>query len=558
MTNSENSEKKAGLFFLDQHGCAKNQVDGELIITRLLNLGWKQTFQPEEASLIIVNSCGFIQSAKEESIDAVCQARSLYPDAKILLTGCLAERYAENFKEALPEADGIFGNGDLSKIDQVISDLQEGQRPVQTYKQEGVCSGDRKVLLGYKGSAFVKITEGCSNHCSFCAIPLIRGELRSRPADQIIQEIKDLVSSGVVEINLIGQDLAAYGSGKDDNVFGDGRLALQTSLPQNIDLNSSALDEKSASSHKSGQLSQSGQTTQFDKSSQYSQLCQSGQFSQDASLLDKTNSSQESGLARLLQKISQISGSFVVRLLYIHPDHFNFDIFPAIKADSRILPYFDIPFQSGDDQIIQKMNRRGSSQSYRALVQKIRNELPQAVIRTTFLTGFPGESDKNAENTRSFLSAIQSDWSGCFPYSREEDTPAYSYKNRVSSKIAEKRSQLLQELQSEITHKKLLKKVGKTFGVLVEEVVSDSENSDGEGLAICRAWFQAPEVDGNVVVRYDLQDKAQAQAVKTGAVLNVKIIAVSGVDLDAVFISSNPKYSQSQPSGGLLYAPELL
>ena len=539
MINSENSEKKAGLFFLDQHGCAKNQVDGEIIITRLLNLGWKQTFQPEEASLIIVNSCGFIQSAKKESIEAVYQARSLCPQAKILLTGCLAERYAEDFKKSFPELDGVFGNGDLSKIDQVVSSLQEGQRPVQTYKQEGVCSGDRKVLLGYKGSAFVKITEGCSNHCSFCAIPLIRGELRSRPADQILQEIKELVSSGVVEINLIGQDLAAYGSGKDDNVFGDGRLPLQISLPQNMDSPSLAFEESSSSDT-------------ADSSS-----CQSCQ-------------SQKSGLARLLQKISQIPGNFAVRLLYIHPDHFNFDIFPAIKADSRILPYFDIPFQSGDDDIILKMNRRGSSESYRALIQKIRSQLPEAVIRTTFLTGFPGESDKNAENTLSFLSHIQSDWSGCFPYSREEDTPAYSYKNRVSLKIAEKRALALETLQSEITHKKLLDKVGKTYSVLVEEVVShsdsssssgspaDSEISEGEGLAICRAWFQAPEVDGNVVVRYDLQDQTQVQAVKTGAVLNVKIIAVSGVDLDAVFISSNPKYSQTQSSGGLLYAPELL
>ena len=321
MTNSNQTDAssacqvEAKSFFLDQHGCAKNQVDGELIITRLLNLGWKQVFEPSEASLIIVNSCGFIESAKKESIDAVVHAKSMYPNAKILLSGCLAERYAGDFKEALPEADAIFGNGDLSKLDGVVSNLENGERPVQTYKQEGVCSGDRKVLLGYKGSAFVKITEGCSNHCSFCAIPLIRGELRSRPCTEIIQEIKNLTGAGVIEINLIGQDLAAYGTGVNDNVFGDGRMEL----------------------YGEGTSVASGNSTLPDSSvkSSASEKC-----------------SSKSGLCRLLEKISEIQGNFVVRLLYIHPDHFNSDIFPVIKADSRILPYFDIPFQSGDDQII--------------------------------------------------------------------------------------------------------------------------------------------------------------------------------------------------------------
>lgn len=213
-------------FFIDQHGCAKNQVDGELIISRLLNLGMTQTFDPAEADLIVINSCGFIESAKKESLDAVCVAHRDYPDAKILLCGCLAERYSQQLKESLPEADGIFGNGDLSKLDEIISQLSENKRPVNVYNQEGVCCGDRKVFLGFRGSAFVKITEGCSNHCSFCAIPLIRGELRSRPASEITAEIESLVSQGIVEINLIGQDLAAYGTGENDNVFGTGRFPL--------------------------------------------------------------------------------------------------------------------------------------------------------------------------------------------------------------------------------------------------------------------------------------------------------------------------------------------
>ncbi|MCR4822234.1 MAG: 30S ribosomal protein S12 methylthiotransferase RimO, partial [Treponema sp.] len=169
-------------FFIDQHGCAKNQVDGELIISLLKKKDWKQTFQPEEADLIIINSCGFIESAKSESIDAVMQARESYPKAKILLAGCLAERYAADLKDELLEADGFFGNGRLDQIYKILDPLMNDERPVLVPEQKGVCCGDRDLLLSFPGTAFVKITEGCNNRCSFCAIPIIRGNLRSRKA----------------------------------------------------------------------------------------------------------------------------------------------------------------------------------------------------------------------------------------------------------------------------------------------------------------------------------------------------------------------------------------
>jgi 2-methylthioadenine synthetase len=165
-------------FFIDQHGCAKNQVDGELIISRLTGMGMMQTFNPSEADIIIVNSCGFIESAKKESIDAVIAAKQSYPGAKILLTGCLAERYAGALKESLTEADGFFGNGDIDRIGEIVKPLAEGLRPVLLPEQKGVCCGDRKMILSYRGSAYVKITEGCNNFCSFCAIPHIRGRLQ--------------------------------------------------------------------------------------------------------------------------------------------------------------------------------------------------------------------------------------------------------------------------------------------------------------------------------------------------------------------------------------------
>ncbi len=459
-------------FFLDQHGCAKNQVDGELIISRLSALGMIRTDDASKADLIIINSCGFIESAKKESLDALMDARDAYPKAKILLAGCLAERYAEVFKTELPEADGIFGNGDLSQVDDTVASLFKGERPVVRPPQKGVCCGDRNLLLSFKGSAFVKITEGCDNCCTFCAIPLIRGSLRSRKASEIVDEIKSLVANGIHEINLIGQDLAAYGYGKTDDVFDRGE------------------------NHTDGGMS---------------------------------------FLAELITKISALEGKFWVRLLYIHPDHFNTDILAVMKKDSRFLPYFDIPFQSGDDGIIRLMNRKGSFNSYVNLVHAIREEFPESCIRTTFLTGFPGETEEAAEQTAKFLQTIQSDWSGCFPYSREEGTPAEKMKGRVSRKIAEKRASNLESIQSEITAERLKSRVGKDYDVLIEEIVQNSEDTD-EGLAIGRAWFEAPEVDGNFVVRYDLDDEEAVKAVVPGAVVKVRALASSAVDIDGEYI----------------------
>ncbi len=447
-------------FFLDQHGCAKNQVDGELIYARLEAMGFTPTDDSSQADLIVVNSCGFIESAKQESLSSLMQARSSCKKAKILLTGCLAERYAEIFKTELPEADGILGNGDISRLDKTVLSLFKGERPVEKAEQKGVCCGERTKFLGFPGSTYVKITEGCNNCCSFCAIPLIRGQLRSRKADDIVKEIKLLVDRGMYEINLIGQDLAAFGTG-----------------------------------------------TQDDKS------C---------------------NLASLIEKISLLKGNFVVRLLYIHPDHFDKNILLAMKKDKRFLPYFDIPFQSGSDRIIKSMNRHGTKEKYISLVNDIRSVFPQAAIRTTFLTGFPGETEEDAEETKDFLLKIKSDWSGCFAYSREDDTPAYNFKNRVAHKTALKRSEELCAIQKNITEEKLISRTGQIYDVLVEEIIENKTDTD-EGLAIGRAWFEAPDVDGNVVIRYDLSDQNACSQIVPGKVVKVRVDSSSEFDLDGVF-----------------------
>lgn len=453
-------------FFIDQHGCAKNQTDGELIAGFLKEAGLEYSDQASEADFIIVNSCGFIESAKKESLNAVYSIRQNYPGAKIILAGCLAQRYAQELQESMPELDGIFGNGDLSKIAEYIKNCGKQKLADHTsFEQKGICEGNRPLIFNYKASAYVKITEGCSNNCSFCAIPLIRGAVRSRPVSSIIKEIKALIKKGVYEINLIGQDLAAF----------------------------TCKEEKG------------------------------------------------SGLKYLLSQISILKGDFIVRTLYIHPDHFNTDILELYKKDKRLVPYFDIPFQSGDDQLIRAMNRVGPAKKYVETIRKIRAELPDAVLRTTFLTGFPGETDAAFENTKNFLMEINPVWSGCFPYSREEGTPAWSYKPRVPARIAKERAAELEKLQTGLTIKHLESYVSKEFNVLIEEIIASEE----EGLAIGRAWFQAPEVDGCVVIRYDLDNEKEKSAVKEGNVVKVKCLACTGVDLDCRYLNLVKEFKQA-------------
>ncbi len=448
-------------FYIDLHGCAKNQVDAELITRRLQDKGWHLVTDAEYADLIVVNTCGFIESAKKESLDAVLSARENYPKAKILMAGCLSERYADVFETDLPEVDGIFGNGDLSKIDALVDKISDGNRPVETYEQKGVCDGKRTNLFDFPRVSYIKITEGCDNYCSFCAIPLIRGRLRSRSIESIVNEIKELHEKGFFEFNLLGQDIAAYGS-------------------ENF-------------------------TKAQQKSFDWSEI-------------------GKSPLAELLEKISALQGDFWVRLLYIHPDHFPRDILPIIKNDSRFLHYFDMPFQSGDDQIITAMNRLGSKDIYEKLVNDVRAALPDAAIRTTFLCGFPGETDEAASNTEYFLKTIRPDWSGCFSYSREEGTASYDMKKRVSAKAAKTRVETLQSAQSIITEEKLQAHVGKTYDVIIEELI------DGEAVALGRAWFQAPEVDGACVVRYD-EDFDDVDKIQPGSIVKVQITGVRGVDV---------------------------
>ncbi len=454
-------------FYIDQHGCAKNQVDGEEIAARLEDNGHEYVASAEAADLVIINSCGFIESAKRESIEATIAIKTRWPGKKVLLAGCLAQRYPEALLGDMAEADGIFGNADLSLVADAARKTLGGDREAIVPAQPDAIGGSyysRHRLFDFPGTTYVKATEGCDNCCTYCAIPLIRGRLRSRSVEDIVDECEALIGRGIREINLIGQDLGAYGRDRRS-----GNLAAGVSPAAN-----------------GSALSSSGSRTP--------------------------------GLADLLAALSALEGDFRVRTLYIHPDHFPEGILEVMARDKRILPYFDLPLQHASERVLKAMNRKGSPRVYLDLIAKIRASLDDAMIRSTFLVGFPGETDEDFEELRRFQDEAKLDWLGVFTYSREENTPAYGMKGRVAKKIAEGRKASIETAQEAITGERLQRFIGRTVEVLAEERV------EGETLTLGRAWMQAPDVDGLTVVKGNFEP---------GTTCMARIVGVNGVDLEA-------------------------
>jgi ribosomal protein S12 methylthiotransferase len=402
--------------------------------------GWSAAEDPAAADLIIVNSCGFIERAKQESINAVLSWRKAYPEKKILLAGCLARRYAAELARSLPEADGFFGNADPGRIAASAAALLRSPPPPGP--ENAAARPGSRPLLSPSGSAYVKISEGCDNRCSFCSIPLIRGGLRSRAIPELLAECRELLGRGLRELCLIGQDTGSYGRDRG-----------------------------------------------------------------------------EGGLPELLEALAGLSGDFWVRILYIHPDRFPFPVLDTMRRDSRFLPYFDIPFQHGSDRILAAMNRRGQAETYLALVSRIRESLPDAVIRSTFLLGFPGETGEDFERLLDFQEKARLDWAGCFAYSREEDTPAYAMKGRVAKKTARERKRIVEERQVPISEERMERFVGRGMDALVEEAL-DRE----EGLYLGRLYCQAPEVDGAAII-------SSGRPLEPGAMVRGRVTGRTGFDL---------------------------
>jgi ribosomal protein S12 methylthiotransferase len=414
-------------------GCAKNLVDSEVMLGSLLRDGMQVTQNAQEADVVIVNTCGFIEASKKESIDAILKANELRETGNckaLIMAGCLTQRYPKDLQKELPEVDAIVGLNEVPRIGQIVREIlaKNGHTVPQLF-----WSGPAKYVPDYaaprfrltpKHHAYVKVAEGCNHPCTFCSIPRIRGKHRSRALNDVVAEIRGLVSAGAREINLISQDTTFYGKDLDPQAPGprDGK----------------------------------------------SLLCE------------------------LLREIQQIDGDFWVRLLYTHPYHWNDELIETIATCDKVCRYVDMPLQHINDEMLKQMRRETSGQYIRDLVARIRRGIPGIALRTTFIVGFPGETEKQFEELLQFIAEAKFERLGMFQYSQEDHTPAGTMAAQLSVKEKKKRYQRAMALQQRVSLEVQGGFVGQTIRVLIEE--------EANGGWVGRSHADAPEIDGSVQV----------------------------------------------------------
>lgn len=434
---------KAGIVSL---GCAKNQVDAEMLLFSLKQKGFELVDDPAKADAVIVNTCGFIESAKQESIDEIIELGKLKREGKIkaiIVTGCLAERYQNEITKQLYEVDAAVGIGANSKIADIVLDALGGNKTeLFPSKLELPLEGGR-IQSTPPYTAYLKIAEGCDNRCTYCAIPLIRGGFRSREPENVIEEAKQLAEKGVRELNVIAQDTTRYG----EDLFG------------------------------------------------------------------------KPYLAKLLKELCKIEKLRWIRVLYCYPERVTDELIDVMANEEKIVKYIDLPLQHCNAEILKSMNRRGSRESLTALLNKIRDRIPNVVLRTTFISGFPGETEEQFEELCEFAKEIEFDRLGCFPYSQEEDTPAAAFPNQLDEETKQERADIIMEQQQLIMTRRCEKLVGTTAEVLVEGFDRIAECWYG------RTYADAPEVDGCVFFT------TGGKKPKPGDFVNVKITDYLNVDL---------------------------
>ena len=401
-------------------GCAKNQVDGEVLMASLKNAGFLTVDDAALADIAIVNTCGFIESAKRESIEEILELAALKKEGKIkklVITGCLSERYQKEMHQELPEADAVLGIGANGDIAPLLTKMMEENTYVESFpdKSRMPLCGDRE-LTTPSYFAYVKIAEGCDNRCSYCAIPLIRGGYRSRTMESIEEECKSLVANGAKELVLIAQDTSRYG----------------------IDLY--------------------------------------GEYS----------------LAKLMRRLCRIDGLRWLRVLYCYPDSITDELLDTMAREEKIVKYIDLPLQHASGPILRAMNRRGDRQSLTALMNKIRERVPGVVLRTTLITGFPGETEEDFTELAEFVKDVKFQRLGCFAYSQEEGTPAAELPGQLDEEVKAHRAELIMDRQMEIMERQGMELIGKTLEVLVEGYDRYAECWFG------RSWRDAPDVDGKI------------------------------------------------------------
>ena len=415
-------------------GCAKNLVDSELFLGLCKKYNLEITTDMDEADILTVNTCGFIDSSKLESIDTIFDLQKYSEMGKIIIAmGCLVERYKETLQAEMPFVNYYVPIRDYNKFDEVFKEITSSK---ETYKFNYV----NRVISTGNTSAYLRIGDGCDNKCSYCAIPLIRGPYRSRPLDDIINEAKYLANLGIKEVTIISQDTSKYG----------------------IDL-------------------------------------------------------ENVSLATLLDKLANLNLFKIIRVLYLYPDEITDELIDTFVKHDSIVNYFDIPIQHASFKLLKRMNRRGSKETVKNLVNKIRSKMPDAIIRTTLIVGFPGETYKDHEELKEFISEIKFERLGAFTYSDEEGTKSFEMDKKVSDKTKNKRYNEILEIQNEIATNFNKSRVGKIYEVLVESFDEDLL------MYKTRSIYEAPDdADGYIYVPGELTE---------GNFVKVKIISEYEYDL---------------------------
>lgn len=404
-------------------GCDKNRLDSEIMLG-LLGKKYDLVADPEEAEIIIINTCGFIEAAKEESIEAILTMARLKEEGKcrlLMATGCLTQRYGEELLREIPELDVILGVNSYGRLDDYVARfLEEPERILDiAWDETAVNQGDRILTTGFGTTAYLRIGEGCDNHCTYCIIPKIRGRYRSRPQTEVVAEARRLVAGGVKEIILVAQDLTKYGE-------------------------------------------------------------------------DLTG---KKGLPKLLEELASLEGLKWIRLLYLYPEGIDEDLLEVVAKEDKVLPYFDLPIQHIADSVLKRMARQTNRQEIEAIIAAIRQKLPKAILRTSLIAGFPGETQEEFNQLLDWLGKIKLDKVGVFTYSREEGTPAYHMADQVAEGVKEDRREALMFAQQAISLEKNREKIGRTYEVLIE-----GRNQD---YYIGRNFEMAPEIDGDFYIDTD-------------------------------------------------------
>ena len=411
------TQKTVGMISL---GCPKNQVDAELMLDKLARAGFAISGDIEGCDAVIVNTCGFIEAAKVEAIENILDMAEYKKSGdiqKLIVTGCLSERYQYDIRKEMPEVDAVVGIGENANIVQIVDEVLGGDLVEAFADKELLPLTGGRILTTPDYWAYLKIGDGCSNNCAFCAIPEIRGKFRSRSIEDIVDEAKTLASQGVKEVVLISQDTSLYG--RD--------LYKENKLPE------------------------------------------------------------------LLTAISEVEGIEWIRFLYCYPERIGDELLDVMATNPKVCHYLDIPLQHADKSVLRGMHRPGDRETFEALIRKIREKVPDMVIRTTVMTGFPGETDEQFEELAEFVKAMRFDNLGCFAFSPEEGTVAAEREDQIDEEVKVHRQDLIMQLQHDIVLENNKKFLGKTLKVLVDGYNSYDDTYVG------RFYGQVPDIDGTVL-----------------------------------------------------------